>query len=174
MRVAIFTEGSSTRGKSTDSYTEYFEGSFLSVNTAIDDLSSYCDTEIHILSEDHGYVRGDDNVKSDPSPNAEEEIEHFVDSLLSNLDDLDVVVLLFTTDVFENIIASNWDKIVENAKEESIWCIGTSRSALNSIDIEKLERNHPVLIYQRRGVARIGTETREELVELIRNRIDES
>jgi len=58
MRAAIFTEGSSTTSKSTESYSEFFEGSFLSVNTLADDLSGYCDTEIHVLSETYGYVEG--------------------------------------------------------------------------------------------------------------------
>ena len=173
MRAAIFTEGSSTTSESTESYTEFFEGSFLSVNTLADDLSTYCDTEIHIISDTYGYVRGEDEVHPDPSPNAEEAIEPFRDSLLSRLSDLDVVVLLFTTDVFEEIITPYWKQIVENAKPDSIWCIGTSRKALNSVDIESLESQHPVLIYQRRGVARVGSETREELIECISARLDE-
>lgn len=173
MRAAIFTEGSSTTGESTKSYAEYFEGSFMSVNTTIDAILPYCNTEIHILSEDYGYVLGKSEVESEPSLHPEDETEYFVDSLLSNLDDLDIIILLFTTDVFMDIITPNWDKIVENTKEESIWCIGTSRSALNSIDLERLERNHPVLIYQRRGVARLGNETRKQLLEHIRIKADD-
>ena len=173
MRAAVFTEGSMTTGESTETYAEYFEGSFLSVNSVVDALSTYCDTEIHILSENHGYVRGKNQVELDTTPDSKEETEHFVDSLLSTLEELDVVVLLFTTDVFDDVIAANWDQIIDNAKDDSIWCIGTSRSALNSIELEALERNHPVLLYQRRGVARLGNETREELLEHIRARVDD-
>ena len=172
MRGAIFTEGSTTTDESTETYAEYFEGSFLSVNTVADELSPYCNLELHILSDNFGYVRGDDQVDTDSVPE-KEETEHFVDSLLSNLGDLDVVVLLFTTGVFEDVITTNWDQIVDNAKEDSIWCIGTSRSALESINLEPLERDHPVLLYERRGVARLGTEIREELVEHVRTRADD-
>ncbi|WP_255153077.1 hypothetical protein [Halorarius halobius] len=173
MRAAIFTEGSSTTSQSTESYSEYFEGSFLSVNTLADELSRCCDTELHILSETYGYVRGADEVKPDNSFNAKEATEHFRDSLLSRLNDFDVVVLLFTTDSFEEIVTPHWEQIVENAKPNSIWCIGTSRKALNSVDLESLESQHPVLIYQRRGVARVGKEVREELIEHIRTQLDE-
>lgn len=173
MRAAIFTEASSTTGESTESYAEYFMGSFLSVNTIFDTISHYCDTELHILSENYGYVRGDSEVNPEPSSHPGNESERLVDYLISNLNELDVVVLLFTTEVFEDIITPNWDEIVESAKEESSWCIGTSRSALNSIDLERIERDHPVFLYHRRGVARLGTETREELLEHIRDRTDD-
>jgi hypothetical protein len=173
MRAAIFTEGSSTTGESTESYSEFFEGSFLSVNTLADDLSDYCDTDIHVLSEIYGYVEGEDVVKPEPNVDQTKSTERFEDFLLSQVGELDVVVLLFTTDVFKQILTPNWETLVEQAKPDSIWCIGTSRSALNSVDLKSLESQHPVLIYQRRGVARVGTETREELIEHIRARLDE-
>jgi len=173
MRAAIFTEGSSTTGESTESYSEFFEGSFLSVNTLADDLSDYCDTDIHVLSEIYGYVEGEDVVEPEPTVDQTKSIERFEDFLLSQISELDVVVLLFTTDVFKQILTPNWKTIVEQAKPDSIWCIGTSQSALNSVDLKSLESQHPVLIYQRRGVARVGTETREELIDHIRARLDE-
>lgn len=173
MRAAIFTEGSSTTSQSTESYFEYFEGSFLSVNTLADELSHCCDTELHILSETYGYIRGVDEVKPDPPFDVEEASKHFRDALLSRLNEFDIVVLLLTTDVFEEIVTPHWEQIVENAKPNSIWCIGTSRKALNSVDLGLLESQHPVLIYQRRGVARVGREVREELIEHIRARLDE-
>lgn len=173
MRAAIFTEGSTTTSESTNSYSDYFEGSFLSVNTLADELLDYCDTEIHVLSETYGYVEGKDVVELDPTVDQSKSTDSFEDSLLSRVGELDVVVLLFTTDVFKQIITPNWKTLVEQAKPDSIWCIGTSRSALNSVDLESLESQHPVLIYQRRGVARVGTETREELIDHVRSRLDE-
>ena len=173
MRAAIFTEGSTTTSESAGSYSDHFEGSFLSVNTLADDLSDYSDTEIHVLSETYGYVEGEDAVEPEPTVDQSEFTERFEDSLLSQVGELDVVVLLFTTDVFKRIITPNWKKIVEQSKPDSIWCIGTSRSALNSVDIESLESQHPVLIYQRRGVARVGTETRQELIDHVRARLDD-
>lgn len=172
MRAAVFTEGSMTTSESAKTYAKYFEGSFLSVNTVLDALSTYCDTELHILSEDHGYVRGEDQVVTDPALDIEGETDRFIDAILSTIGSLDVVVLLFTADVFDEVIVPNWNRLVRNAKENSIWCIGTSRSALNSIEIEKLEQDHPVLLYQRRGVARLGTNTRDELIEYIHTRTD--
>ncbi|WP_019992262.1 hypothetical protein [Natronorubrum tibetense] len=173
MRAAIFTEGSTTTSESTNSYSDYFEGSFLSVNTLADELSDYCDTEIHVLSEIYGYVEGENAVESKPTVDQTKSTEQFEDSLLSQVGELDVIVLLFTTDVFKQIITPNWKTIVEQAKPDSIWCIGTSRSALNSVDLESLESQHPVLVYQRRGVARVGTETREELIDHVRARLND-
>jgi len=173
MRAAIFTEGSSTTSESTESYSDHFNGSFLSVNTLTNDLSDYCETEVHVLSEKYGYVRGQDEVNPQSTVELNEATEQFVDALLSQLENLDVVVLLFTTNVFKEIISSDWDEIAKRASPNSIWCIGTSRSALNSVDLELLESQHPILVYQRRGVARVGTEVREELIEHIRARLDE-
>ncbi|WP_123619533.1 hypothetical protein [Halorubrum sp. CSM-61] len=173
MRAAIFTEGSMTTNESAKTYSKYFGGSFLSVKTIVDALSSYCEIELHILSEDHGYVRGESQVERAPPLDFRKEVDRFTDSLSSRLEDLDVVILLFTADTFEEVIVMNWDRLVKNAKRNSIWCIGTSRSALNSINIESLEQDHTVLLYQRRGVARLGTGTRDELIEHIQTRADD-
>ena len=161
-----------TTNESAKTYSKYFEGSFLSVKTVVDALSSYCEIELHILSEDHGYVHGEDQVARVPPLDFRKEVERFTDSLLSRLEDLDVVILLFTADTFDEVIVMNWNQLVENAKKDSIWCIGTSQSALNSINIESLKQDHPVLLYQRRGVARLGTGTRDELIEHIHTRAD--
>ncbi|MFD1687119.1 hypothetical protein [Halobellus litoreus] len=173
MKAAIFTEGSTTTSESTESYSDYFVGSFLSVNNLAEELSVYCDTEIHILSEVHGYIRGEDSVHSKQSVDFDESSKNFKESFLSQIGDLDVVVILLTTDTFKHILAPNWDETLEQSKLDSIWCIGTSRSGLNSVNLEALESQHPVLIYQRRGVARVGTETREELIDHIRARLDD-
>ncbi len=173
MRAAIFTEGSSTTGKSMQSYSDYFEGSFLSVNTLAEELSTHCETEVHILSDTYGYVRGQEEIDSNQPVELNAEIEQVRECLLSQVGVLDVVVLLFTTDVFKQILTPHWETIVEQAKTDLIWCIGTSQSALNSVNLELLESQHPVLIYQRRGVARVGTETREELIDYVSARLDE-
>lgn len=173
MKAAIFTEGSTTTSESTESYLDHFEGSFLSVNSLAEELSDYYDTEIHILSEAHGYIRGEDSVHDKTSVDFDESSKYFKESLLSQLDDLDVVIILLTTDTFENILTPNWDEIIGQSNPDSVWCIGTSGSALNSVDLESLDSQHPVLIYERRGVARIGTETREELIDYVRALLDE-
>lgn len=162
-----------TASEATESYAEYFGGSFRSVNSTVDALSDYCGTEIHILSEKHGYVRGADQVVTDPTVDTEKETKHFAEALLSRIEYVDVVVLLLTTDSFSEIVATNWDLIVENAKKDSIWCIGTSRSGLESVEIDALEKHHTVLLYRRRGVARIGNETREELIDQVRIRAED-
>ncbi len=173
MKAAIFTEGSTTTSESTESYSDYFEGSFLSVNSLAEELSGYCDTEIHILSEAYGYIRGEDSVHPKQSVDFDESSKKFKESFLSQISDLDVVVILLTTDTFKHILAPSWDEILGQSKPDSIWCIGTSRSALNSVNLESLESQHPVLIYQRRGVARVGTETREELIDHVGARLDD-
>lgn len=173
MRAAIFTEGSSTTNDSAELYSEFFKGSFLSAKALAEDVSAYCDTEIYILSETHGYVRGEEKVDPTLSFDSDNSTDHFQKALLSQIGDLDIVVLLLTTNVFDEILTPNWEQIIERTKPQSIWCIGTSRSALNSIDLESLKSKHPVFVYQRRGVARIGTEVREELMDQIRTKLNE-
>jgi len=86
----------------------------------------------------------------------------------------DVIVILLSTDMFRATVTPVWDELVDESKSESIWCLSASRSALDEIDVSRLEaKGCSVLTYRRVGVARIGTETRTELLETVKHSTDQ-
>jgi hypothetical protein len=91
--------------------------------------------------------------------------------LVDAADDADVMVILLSAGVFQETVEEVWEELVDAAKPESVWCLGAARSSLDGLDFEELEaKGCTVLTYQRVGVARIGTETREELLEAVKRK----
>lgn len=85
--------------------------------------------------------------------------------------DADVMVILFSNDVFQLTVNEVWDKLVAAARPESIWYIGTTQGSIKSLDFEELEAKECTIItYRQVGVARISTETREELLKAVKRK----
>ncbi len=178
MKAHIFAEGSNTTSEDrTKPAKEYFQGLFGMVAGLTDELSESADTSLHVFSEEFGVLLGDQQIvdatgsEQDGSANlwgsAQEE-------LLTAAREADVMVILLSTDAFGKTVGEIWPELVEAAKPDSIWCIGAARSSLDSIDFKKLEeKDCSVTSYQRVGVARIGTETREELLQAVSRKASE-
>ncbi len=172
MEAHIFAEDSNTTAEDrTKPAKEYYKGLFGTVTRLTDELSESADTSLHALSEEFGVLRGDQPISyateseqygsSDLWKSAQEE-------LLTASREADVMVILLSTDAFEKTAGDIWPELVEAAKPDSIWCIGAARSTLDSVDFGKLEdKGCSVITYRRVGVARIGTETREELLQAV-------
>lgn len=174
MQIDIFTEGSSTlRDAESDTFESYFGGGFMSVTSLADDLSGYGDTEIHIISEELGFVQGSDNVPEHTSGelSPEEFVEakrNFRERMQKCASEADVLILLFTKDMFRTAVASQWKQLAEVSRPDAIWCIATSGKAFDTIDLELLhDKGINPILYERVGVARIGNDTRDELIEKI-------
>jgi hypothetical protein len=177
MNAHIFTEESgTTSGDANDvSVQQYYEGGFLTVSGLADALNEYGETTVHVLSEQFGYVTGDESVDSLHSkPNevgTTDTVREAQEALLSIAESADVVVVLLTSDAFRAMVNQQWEELVEAAKPESVWCLAAARSALKALDLERLEsKGCEVLTYQRVGVARIDTETREQLLHAVDQR----
>lgn len=178
MKAHVFSEGSNTiAGDRTNPAKKYFQGLFGIVAGLTDELSESADTSLHVLSEEFGVLQGDQQIVDATGSeqdglanrwrNAQEE-------LLTAAREADVMVILLSTDVFRKTAGEIWPELVEAAKPDSIWCIGAARSSLDSIDFKKLEEKGCLVItYQRVGVARIGTETREELLQAVSKKASE-
>ncbi len=172
MKAYIFAEDSNTTAEDrTKPAKEYFQGLFGTVAGLTDELSRSADTTLHVLSEEFGVLRGDQpmtdaaksqqEVHTEPWESAQEE-------LLIAAREADVMVVLLSTDAFEKTVGEIWPELIDRAKPDSIWCIGAARSTLDSIDFGKLDdKGCSVITYQRAGVARIGTETREDLLQAV-------
>lgn len=178
MKAHVFAEGSNTTAEDrTKSAREYFQGLFGMVAGLTDELSESAETSLHIISEEFGVVDGEQLI-SDAADSVNERSGDLWKSareeLLTAAGEADVMVILLSTDTFEMTASKIWPELVEAAKADSIWCIGAARSSLNSVDLEKLkEQGCSVIIYRRVGVARIGTETREELLKSVSEKASE-
>jgi len=176
MRIDVFTEGSGTlQDDPGDTVIEYFGGGFSSVRTLVQQLSEYGDTSLHVLSDELGHVMGGQSIGPDRDEELsiedyEVEKRSFRAEMQESAKEADVIVLLFTKDAFRTLVATQWNQLVSESSGETIWCIATSESAFDTVNLSNLEGR--VIRYPRVGVARIGKETREELVREIENRVE--
>jgi hypothetical protein len=178
MKAHIFTEDSSTTSEDrTKPAKEYFQGLFGMVAKLTDELSESADTNLHILSEEFGVLKGDQSIVDSTESKKDSSVDIFErtrETLITASGEADVMVILLSKDSFEKTAGEIWPKLVEEAKADSIWCIGAARGTLNSIDIEKLqEKNCTVITYQRVGVARIGKDTREKVLKVASQKASE-
>lgn len=139
-----------------------------------DEPAEFSDSHLHMLSEEYGVMDGDavlsevSNEGAEPM-GSEEVVEQAKAELLDAADDTDGMVILLSTDVFQKPLGGVWNNLVEAAKTGTIWCLGAARSSLDALYLGALEsKGCTVLTYQRMGVARIGTETREELLDAVK------
>lgn len=171
MNAHIFAEGSNTTDEDrTLPAQNYFQGLFGMVTGLSEDLSASTDTTLHILSGEFGMVRGDQSVDraAKLADNDLELDEAAQTELLEAAKEADVMVILLSTATFEETAGEVWSELVEAAKPDSIWCIGAAQSTLDSLDFGPLEgKDCSVITYQRVGVARLDTDSREELLEAV-------
>ena len=145
----------------------------MSVTSFADELSEYGDPDICVISEELGFVRGSDEVpeQSDEELGREDFVHakrKFREQMEKSASIADVLVLLFTKNTFRTVVSSNWIELVDAAKPGTTWCIATSRKAFDTVDMDLLrDKGIEPILYERVGVARIGTETREELIDQI-------
>lgn len=172
MQIEIFTTGSNTTADRDDvTYiVDFFEGSFLPVNTLVEELSEFGDTTTHILSDEYGYLRGRDRVADiSQQPDSTDPQTTFCNHIEQAATAADVVVILLTKSVFESAVSDHWDDIVADVNTDSIWCLGAPQSVIVTSDLEPIRRNATrLLTYRRVGVARIGSETRTALLGLVK------
>lgn len=169
MKSVIFTEASSTTAELTENQEvrEYFKGGFLSVASLESDLAEFGETELHILSEDYGHLLGDEK-STNIAESQTSGVESFREAIHSAARDADVIIILLTKSIFESVVEESWQTICTEARRGSIWCFGASKSALSSVNLETLkEKDCDIFTYERVGVARISSETKEDLLGIL-------
>ena len=178
MKAHIFAEGSNTTADDrTKPAKEYFQGLFGMVAGLTDELSESAEASLHILSEEFGVLNGNQSI-ANATKSSQETSNNLWESaqkeLLNAAGEADVMVIVLSTNAFDKTAGNIWPELVEEAKPSSIWCIGAAQSTLNSVNFEKLEdKGCQVISYQRVGVARFGTETREDLLQAIAQKATE-
>lgn len=178
MRVAIFAEGSRTTADISEERTasDYFQGTFQPITVLEEKLSAYAGTELHILSEQFGYLLGDASVDriAEKSVELSEAEKEFADAIVDAAGEVDVLVLLLSSSTFRDTVAEHWNEILSNVQDNSIWCFGASKGALQSIDLSELENmTDTVLVYERVGVAPLGQDTRDDLIQRVHMKYDQ-
>lgn len=169
MKIEVFTEGSSTTANREDvEYVkDFFKGTFLPVYNLAEKLGKYGDVSVNILSNEYGYLRGSDRVQSLSDEDNQSGQKQFSKSLMQAAKQADVVVVLLSKSAFKASVSSQWGQIVSNIKKESVWCLGASKSAINSINIEELQPTVEIIVYERVGVARISSKGKKQLLEIV-------
>lgn len=173
MQAHLFAEDSNTTAEDRNlPVEEYYEGLFGPVAGLHEELAEHTTATLHVLSEEFGVTRGHERVADLETRDSPVGVEEMTDAAREELrdaaTDADVMVVLLSTDVFQATVGETWSDLVAAAKPGSIWCLGAARSALEGVDLVALETDgRTVLTYERRGVARIGTETREQLLETV-------
>ncbi len=180
MKAYIFAEGSNTTADSPDTTVkEYYQGLFGMIAGLTEELEDFAESKLYVFSEDHGILEGNESFvdarESHEAPVGKDKMVNQAQAeMLRAAETADVMVVLLSTDVFRSIVTPLWDELVDEAKPGSIWCLGAARSALDELDTSALEaKGCTVLTYRRVGVARIGTETRTELLEIVKQKTDQ-
>jgi len=165
MNIEIFTNGSDTTASEDDNlrYIDYFSGSFMSVQNLHGELSSHGVVNVHILDEEIGYVTGDMHVSDDKSTK-ESAVADFREALIKKAGTADVIVIMLTRDLLEEVLLPNWEAISKNAKQNSTWCLSSPRSIIDQLDLENLRDRATLFVYQRKGVARLGQDVENQLL----------
>lgn len=177
MKSYIFAEGSNTTAEDPDqSVKKYYQGLFGMVAGLHDELAELTEAHLHVLSDEYGLAHGTESMSSvydgEQQPVGKDEMSKQARAELTDAAaDADVMVILLSTDIFQQTVKEVWDELVEASKPGSIWCLGAARSSLEALSLDKLEaKGCTVLTYERVGVARIGTETREGLLEAVKQK----
>lgn len=171
MKTLILTNGSKTTAEEKDEIPmlDYFKGNFRTVSSLAKELKEYSDVDTYIISEEFGWVKGENKFK-DVKKNSVED-EKFSEEIIEKLDHSDIVIILLPREKFQSLIIENWEKIVQKAKKGSIWCLGASKYILKSLQIKELEnKNIKLITYERKGVVKLGKKEKRTLIRKIKNR----
>lgn len=170
MKAVVLTQESKTVTETADDpqLLEYYKGQFLPVATLVDELSDIVETDVYILSEEHGLCKGRSTLSEVEGASTGDVREDAQKTLRDSVLDADVVVVLLTKEAFIDTVEPIWDELVETTKPGTIWGLGLPESALESVDLDSLRAKSDLYVYRRSGVARLGTDTRNQLLAAVR------
>jgi hypothetical protein len=178
MQATVLTTAAGTTTEDPkEPLQSYYQGQFLSIRNLIEGFPEEVKTDLYFADKEYGIADSSETyaaVRSTTPVGSETMIEKSQLVLKETIPISDIVVILLTRDAFGQIVTPIWAELVEKARSDSIWCLGTARSALEDIDLESLETGvDHVITYRRRGVARIGTEQKTALQEEIAQRLSD-
>lgn len=174
MEALVIAESSGTINKDAKSAIDYYKGNFRAISKLVDELEQYCDVETRIITDNYGLVLGSAEISEQTTQSDKQATEEASFLLVESASEFDIVVILLTTDVFQQVVIEHWDEIVKDVNEDAIWCLGTSRSAISNCDVDRLREDiREVVLYERIGVAPIDNATREAFLASVESRAKE-
>jgi hypothetical protein len=170
MKVIVLTEEAQTVAETAGDpqLLEHYKGQFRPVTALVEGLSEIADTDVYILSDEYGLCEGQSTLSEVDGRSTGDLQQDSQKVLRDAVPEADVVVLLLTKSAFMNMVEPIWDELVKATKRDTIWGLGLPRSALNSVDTDSLRAKSDLYVYRRSGVARLGTETREQLLAAVK------
>lgn len=166
MQTFVLAESSGTTSGDHVQAIDHYRGNFRPVKTLIDQLPTNTDT--YIITDNYGLLRGTDTIEDVSNKNHDQALTDATNTLLDQLPDAEIVVILTTSETFRTVVADNWNTIVDTANPDSVWCLGTGQAALNQCDLDSLRDKIQTLhTYERRGVAPIDNDTQDTLLHTI-------
>lgn len=171
MQIDVYTEGADSfvDDPQPDVFREYFDGTFMSARTLIEELDDLGTVSVHLLDDEYGYVQGSHRTDEMSSGGVDRDsaVAEFSSTLCQSARTADVLVVMLSKDAFVEIVTPQWDVLSDFSNADGIWCLASSQKALSRIEIES-RLDQDVVVYHRSGVARIGIDAREALVDLIK------
>ena len=171
--ISIFTVGSVTtaddKGLDADIMREYFRGIFRSMALFAEDIEEYGNVNMHILSREYGYVRGDEKVEM--VENQEDSVDLMQDALLQAATTSDVIVVAFMNEEYDQIVRPIRDEIFNNASNDQIWGFSAPKTVqrwLNPGELEELGCD--VIMYDKVGPALVSTDFKDKVKESVINK----
>lgn len=170
MQTFVLAEGSGTTSGDHLQVIDHYRGNFRPVKTLVDQIPT--DTDTYIITDNYGLLRGTDTIEDASNKNHDEALSDATNTLLDQLPDAEVVIILTTSETFRTVVADNWNTIVDTANPDSIWCLSSSQSVLNQCDLDALcDKIQTLHTYERRGVAPIDNDTQNALLQTIETSI---
>lgn len=173
MKAVILTEEAKTVADDVDDpeLIDYFKGQFRPVTALVEEIPKFADTDVYILSDEYGLCEGRMSISEAEQRDGQGDVrKDSQEALRNSIPEADVIFVLLTKGTFANVVAPIWDEIVEVTRPDTIWGLGLPQSASDSVDVDSLREKRDLYVYRRSGVARIGTETRDQLLSAVRAR----
>lgn len=147
--------------------SQYLDGSFSAVRVAAEELEKLGYAVDLVIHTQGGPIRGDAPATELPDTSAEDATVRTRQDLLRGADGSDAVFVSLRQENFTEIVGQIWPDLVSAPTAGAVWCLACAGSCLDQIGLEALQKvGAKALTYERRGVARIDQETRDEFLDL--------
>lgn len=173
MDISIFTVGSVTTAETEDLDSkimkEYFRGMFRPMALFADDLEEFGCVNIHILSHEYGYVKGDDLISEIKGPRGD--VESMQASLRQASRNSDVIVIALMKEEYERVVKPVWEDVIENIRSSQIWGLSAPKTAQEWLISEDLKgAGCKVIVYDKIGPALVSKEFKQNVLSLVKSR----
>lgn len=173
MNISIFTVGSVTTAEEESMnptiMREYFRGMFRPVGLFAGELEEFGDVDLHILSHEFGYVRGDDVV--DKAKHHKDSVESMQKSLLRASKNSDVLIIALMKEQYEKVAKPVWETVIENLHNIQILGVSAPETVQKWLNLKEIEEaGCEVIVYNKVGPALVSNEFKHRVLDVVESR----